>query len=528
LLALWLFLLSPLALKAMLGHETARFDKSFFFSILTTGLWAGCLHFSVRRPFWLHALMFPLYLTTGIDLFLIATFGTRFSSGYVLIGITNLTSGNDFLSTYGQPAFLILVITTSIYVLGLAAIRKLEIQPKLKISAACLLGLLLAYTLLVTRSLGNQGTLEKAVLEVAGYETSAPVGSVFQSGLALYLVHQQAGFRDIRERQHFGAKPVRGGDGEIYVWVVGESSRASNWSLLGYPRKTTPYLGATSGIIPLPNMLSTSPITDVAVPSMLSPWPVTDWKAVLEHRSVVSAFREAGFTTYWLSTQRVDGWSGAIPWISAEAKHVQYFDQAFDGTTIAKLRNILASSKQGEKIFIVLHMNGSHFAYARRYPAGFARFNREQAAYRDQVIAEYDNTVLYTDWVLHQVTTALADTHRAAALIYASDHGENLFDDSKGLLGHGIGTAYDLHPAAFIWFSDALRKKKPEAWKNGLNNSQSKLSLSNLPHSALDLAGIEAPQLDTAASIFNSAYHPKDRWYIVRGTLHREAHVAAR
>jgi glucan phosphoethanolaminetransferase (alkaline phosphatase superfamily) len=523
LVALWLFLFSPIFLKAIQGSEASRFDKSLLFSLLATILWAGALHFSVRRPLWLHALLLPLYVTTGIDLFLIATFGTRLSSGYVIIGITNLTSVDDFLSTYATPALVILILTASIYGLGLFTIRRLKLRPRRKISAACLSILLLAYIALIARSLSDQGTFEKAVLEVAGYENSAPIGSIFQTSLALYLFNQEAGLKDVRERHHFGAKRANTDDGEVYVWVVGESSRALNWSLLGYSRKTTPYLDATPGIIPLPNMLSTAPITDVAVPSMLSPWPITDWYGVLTHRSVVSAFDEAGFTTYWLSTQRVDGWSGAIPWISAEAKHVQYFDQAFDGITLKKLREVLTSAKKGENLFIVLHLNGSHFAYARRYPTDFAHFHHDHATYREQVVDEYDNTVLYTDWLLHEIIASLSNSHRAAALIYASDHGENLLDDKTGILGHGIGTIYDLHPASFIWFSEALRTKEPQAWERALANSDAKLSLSNLPHSALDLAGIQIPQLDPTESIFSSSFAAKDRWYSVRGTLYREA-----
>ena len=527
LLGLWLFLFSPLVLQAVLGSETSRFDKSFLFCALATILWAGVLHFSVRRPIRLHALLLPLYVTTGVDLFLTATFRTRLSSGYVEIAMTDLTSSDDFFATYATPVVVTLVLTGTVYVLGLFAIRRLELQPVRKISIACLSLLLLAYSALVARSLHNQSTVEQSVLEAAGFETSAPMGGIFQSGLALYLYNQEAGLREIRERQHFGVKGINDNEGEIFVWVVGESSRALNWSLLGYSRNTTPYLRRTPGIIPLPNMLSTAPNTDVAVPSMLSPWPITDWHAVLSHRSVVSAFDEAGFTTHWLSTQRVDGWSGAIPWISAEAKHVRYFDQAFDGVMLDDLEEILAAAKRGEKILIVLHMNGSHFAYTRRYPANFSRFHHEHEDYRQQVIDEYDNTVLYTDWLLHEVIAKLANTRRAAALIYASDHGENLMDDSASLLGHGIGTSYDLHPASFIWFSKELRAKKPQAWRIALANSDAKLSLSNLSHSVLDLAGIRIPQLDPTASIFSTSFAARDRWYIARGTLRREVQEIA-
>ncbi len=525
---MWLFLLSPLLLQVSLDKSGTQFDKPLLFSVATTMLWAGALHFSVRRPVRLHLLLLPLYLTTGVDLFLLTTFGSRLSSGYVILGITSATSSGDFLATYARTIGVVCGLTAGIYVLGLLAIRPLTLRPVRKISAACLTLLLAGYSGLVIRSMASQATFEHASLEVAGYDTSAPVGAVFQSGLALYQFREESGYRTVREQDDLHARPTRDNSGEIYVWVIGESSRAENWSLLGYDRNTNPYLSREPGVIGLPNVMSTAPSTAVAVASMLSPWPLTDWQGILSHRSVVSAFREAGFQTYWFSTQRVDGWSGAIPWLAAEAQHVRYRQQSFDGALLENLRGALRSAKKGKKLFIVLHINGSHFVYSRRYPQRFAQFHSDHAGERDQLVDQYDDSILYTDWVLHEVIGALKKTHRPAALVFASDHGENLMDDSAGLLGHGIGNAHDLHPAAFIWGSQSLQRKSPRMWQSARDNAGTRLSASNLPHSLLDLAGIQIPQLDRTRSIFSPTFTTRDRWYIARSTLHRERrHVAS-
>lgn len=63
---------------------------------------------------------------------------------------------------------------------------------------------------------------------------------------------------------------------------------------------------AMSGVVALPNILTAAPYTGVAVSTMLSLRPVTDWNSVLAQRSIVSAFNEAGFTTYWFSSQGTD------------------------------------------------------------------------------------------------------------------------------------------------------------------------------------------------------------------------------
>jgi heptose-I-phosphate ethanolaminephosphotransferase len=174
-------------------------------------------------------------------------------------------------------------------------------------------------------------------------------------------------------------------------------------------------------------------------------------------------------------------------------------------------------------------MNGSHFVYSRRYPETFARFHHAQPTYRDELVDGYDNSILYTDWLLNEIIAALAGSHRPAALVYASDHGENLLDDKAMLVGHGIGTAYDLHPAAFFWVSDALCRNRGDMCKNAVEHARARLSASNLPHSLLDLAGIQIPQLDHSQSVFSTTFTERERWYVTRGRLsHENRQLAAR
>jgi heptose-I-phosphate ethanolaminephosphotransferase len=255
---------------------------------------------------------------------------------------------------------------------------------------------------------------------------------------------------------------------------------------------------------------------------MLSLQPITDWNSVLAQRSIVSAFNEAGFTTYWLSCQEADVWAGSIPIVAAESMHRSYSSRAFDGELLEKFRNALAVAAPGQKLFFVLHTKGSHFEYSRRYPAAFMRFSASGGTYREQLVDSYDNSVLYTDWIVSEVIATLAKRGFASALIYSSDHGENLLDSDAQLLGHAIGNQYDLRTAAFIWLSDSLRAMLPKAAENLAAHASAKLSLSNLPHSLLDLAGIAAPTLDRSSSVFHQNFREKARWYVVRGKLFEE------
>ena len=71
LVALWLFLLSPMLLYPLWCNGRGWSDPLYLFNAVTSVLWAGMLHFAARRPFLLHVALAPLYIITAIDLFLI-------------------------------------------------------------------------------------------------------------------------------------------------------------------------------------------------------------------------------------------------------------------------------------------------------------------------------------------------------------------------------------------------------------------------------------------------------------------------
>ena len=525
LVLMWLFLLSPMMLQPLLNNGRGRIDILYCLNLITTVLWVGTLHFSIRRPVVLHALVAPLYITTAIDLFQMATFGNRLTSGYIGVAITNSEEVGEFFGAYGRPILASLAMAAVVYGLGMFGVRKIVLKPRGRWSIACASLLLALYTALTTPAIWTVPTLKEMVLDVFGKEMSAPMGSVFQLGLAVQILNDESELKRQRAQNSLGARPSRSNKNEIYVWVVGESSRPENWSLFHYNRDTSPRARSNPNIIPLSNVYSTSPLTSFAVPSMLSLWPITDWKSIVAHRSIVSAFNEAGFSTYWLSTQEADTWGGVIPQLATEAKRRWYFDRAFDGAMLERFRTLLDSAAEGEKIFIVIHTKGSHFVYSRRHPADFAKFKNSTESRRNNLVDMYDNTILYTDWFVGEVVQMLNERGGPSALMYASDHGENLLDDDRQLLGHGIGSDFDLRSAAFLWLSDPLRNKMTEMSRTAKENASAKLNLSNLPHSFLDLAGIEAAQLDSSLSIFSPNFKERERWHLIEGKLFSEDEI---
>ena len=88
-------------------------------------------------------------------------------------------------------------------------------------------------------------------------------------------------------------------------------------------------------------------------------------------------------------------------------------------------------AKGAKKQFIVLHTYGSHFNYRERYPSGDAFFTPDypveaERKFRDNLVNAYDNSVRYTDSLLARLIGMLENQGTDAALIYTSDHGEDI------------------------------------------------------------------------------------------------------
>jgi lipid A ethanolaminephosphotransferase len=113
----------------------------------------------------------------------------------------------------------------------------------------------------------------------------------------------------------------------------------------------------------------------------------------------------------------------------------------------------------------VFHQKGSHGpAYFERYPPAFEKFkpacrsNQLQHCSPQEIFNAYDNTIAYTDHVLAKQIAMLraADDHIDGLLIYASDHGESLGENSIYLHGMPYAFAPDTQKQVpmLLWASD--------------------------------------------------------------------------
>lgn len=295
-----------------------------------------------------------------------------------------------------------------------------------------------------------------------------PVNVFYNLYLAVKRNNASIHYKEASARFRFDAKPSHPEDScEVYVMVIGETARAMNFSLYGYQRDTTPRLSKTPGLVAFSDVTTQSNTTHKSVPMLLSLASASNFERLFHEKGILQAFREAGFHTVFLSNQRpnhsfidflgeqADQWlflktGDANPAGRELAEAPGKDGNYYDADLLPILDRILARKRKKE--FIVLHTYGSHFNYMDRYPRQMAHFQPDthceaKKENRPDLINAYDNTIRYTDLVLSGVIERLSRHGGMSAMLYTSDHGENIFDDSHKLFLHASPRAseYELH-----------------------------------------------------------------------------------
>lgn len=313
---------------------------------------------------------------------------------------------------------------------------------------------------------------------------------------------------------------------QIYVLVIGETLRPDRLQLNGYNRATTPRLAGTKNLISFTDMISPWAWTRMSVPVILSRKKPTDQRYFPTETSLVAAFKEAGFSTAWLSTQSPLGvHDSSIALHASEADQVQYLNPVgykkegfYDDILLPAFERVL--QQNNTKQLIVLHTLGSHFSYADRYPEAFDLFTpsgKGQAiSMHDQkskalLNNAYDNSVAYTDFILFNLIKQLEQSQSISSLFYVSDHGENIFDGQCGKSGHGHNTERDYRVASMLWTSDAYNLQYPQKKALAEQRRQQPLMTSSVFHSLLDLADIQYPDQKLSKSWLNPQWRPASR-----------------
>lgn len=254
-------------------------------------------------------------------------------------------------------------------------------------------------------------------------------------------------------------------------------------------------------VISFRNMLSPLTLTRDAVPFLLTRASENDHSPMYNESSFIPIFRKTGFKTFWFSNQEMMGdQANSITSLSKEADVRKYAASSGKSSNLNKhLDDQLfpyldsAITDRSDMKLIILHANGSHWNYNYHYPEKFRKYTPvteslvQQGNSMEETINSYDNTILYMDYFVDEVIKRMEK--RNSIVIYLSDHGESLGEDS--IYGHGRTDVFcQRNSAFFIWCSDTYYRDNKVKCDLLRTRTGDKMSTEVLFHSMLDFAGI--------------------------------------
>ena len=300
-------------------------------------------------------------------------------------------------------------------------------------------------------------------------------------------------------------RPQRVQGREVVVLVIGESANSSFWSMNGYPYPTDSRMRArrdAGELIYFPRTLAQANLTHFAVPMIVTAATPSTISAGQALPSLLTAFKETGFSTYWISNQeriQYPGDAEVCLIVSAYDFPGRKLGPSYDEATLPFVDKAL--NAPAKKLFIVVHLMGSHATYSSRVPPAFQTPGLGHANFEQ----DYARTICYTDSILEALIGRLAQIDGRCLLWYVSDHGEipQRWDVGHGLAEPALG---ELQIPMLVWGNPAFREASAPAFKRMKERCGETLSQGVTFPTVLSLAGIEYPRMDSTRDLSSKAF----------------------
>ncbi len=286
---------------------------------------------------------------------------------------------------------------------------------------------------------------------------------------------------------------------DVCVLIIGESARRDHFRYYGYFRDTNPYT-ADDSLVAIPAVAAATN-TISAVRAMMQPEPSDKLYEILPnylHRlGVEVSWRTSNWgepPTHFPNYMKKDQLQELYP----EADQNKY-----DGILLYGLDEEIRDCRKAKQ-FVVVHTYTNHGpTYSTNYPPQFEVFKPvcktvEMAhANRSELLNAYDNSIIYTDYLIHSVINLLRNIPDCrSCVLFMSDHGESLGENN--LYMHGVpmfmAPKEQIEIPFLVWTNDtAVQIKHLQA-----------IEQYSIYHSVLDFLGIDSPVLKASMSIFEN------------------------
>lgn len=309
------------------------------------------------------------------------------------------------------------------------------------------------------------------------------------------------------------------------IVVIGESASRDHLAIYGYPLPTTPrFSSMTDSLWIFTGANGSSTTTSLNMQRILTfKNDIPDNTEWYDYPALIPLFNHLGYTTVWLSNQERTGmWGNVSGSLSQAADICTYINEygedhmldQYDECLLPHLSKVLESNDT-IPVIAFLHLKGSHLSYDLRYPHSQAYLSSSDILRilprpwlnesKARTIAHYDNSIAYTDSILAEITGMTAHRDRPTIMVYFSDHGENIYDDSD----YNGRDHRHLAVPFIIYANAAYRSSHPETVSQIEASLSRRFSTSEICHLLLSLAGANYSYYNPEADIISPSFKPR-------------------
>lgn len=349
----------------------------------------------------------------------------------------------------------------------------------------------------------------------------------------LYSVKEISRFSNMRESLEKNMETAQidscSFDSPIIVLLIGESYNRHHSSLYGYDKETTPrqqQMFNNGELYRFNDVISSYNLTFKSFQNMLSLYNYDKKHNWYDYPLVTTLFRKAGYEVSFFSNQfcldKRSSLSEIIDdmFINNEKLSKHMFDKRnaktcqYDLGLIDEYKQLCDTASSAPQL-VIFSFIGMHAEFSKRYPPEFAKFDAEDYIRKDlntkeiQTIAEYDNAILYNDFVVDSIVHCFKE--REAIIIHVPDHGELVYDNTT-LFGRKLQLEKTVVPPQYdipftIYCSPSYKEKHNDICRMIEASTERPFMTDDLAHLLLFLAGIKCEEYDESRNLIDENFN---------------------
>lgn len=367
-----------------------------------------------------------------------------------------------------------------------------------------------------------------------------PISSTIMSLRSLYLIgHEMKDAIEITKNIKDIPPVSDKTDSLNIILVIGESFNKWHSELYGYQHLTTPYLSEEAkkgNLFAFNNVVCPFCLTSHSVKNILSCNSISDGEVWSQAPFFPAIFKAAQYDVYFWSNQKTfqsDAFPTTISLNSylfnkdiSQSSYTATNDSTYqyDDELISSLFH--SDRPLSDHNLFILHLMGQHFDAKERFPQQkeFLRYTADsiqrnedylQDLEKKQSIADYDNAIIYNDYVIKHIINLFQDKN--AVIVFLTDHGEEIYDYKDGI--HRRYEGYmtkgwlkNVHNIPFlIWCSDDYIKNHEATIHSIREATERPFMTDNLCHLMFHLGEIKNNYYIAERDPLSNQFKPRKR-----------------